>query len=135
VLFAGAASPNEQGASIVVLRLAQTTPIQALTTEQVVAEEKRNLTEKLPQTLPTFRLLASRYLQVVPDPLPEELLPSGGAADPEDLPILVTAVREGCYWLFAFNTRHDQPGHPDPMALAPGEFLLRVRDLLTQLRP
>ena len=54
VPFASAASPNEQGAGLVVLRLAEITLIQALTSEQVIGEAERNLAEKLQQTLPTL---------------------------------------------------------------------------------
>ena len=42
VLFAGAASPSKHGASLVVLRLAEITLIEALTSEQVIVEAERN---------------------------------------------------------------------------------------------
>jgi predicted nucleic acid-binding protein len=133
VLFAGAAAPGEHGTSLVVLRMAEITLIEAVTSEQVVVEAERNLAEKLPQTLPAFRLILSRCLHVVPDPQPVDLLPRNGLADPKDLPILVAAVREKCLWLVTFNVRHFQPGHPDVTVLHPGEFVLRVRDLLAHL--
>lgn len=133
VLFAGAVSPSECGASLVTLRLAEITLIEALTSQQVITEAERNLTEKLPRKLPEFRLLVSRCLQVVPDPHPEDMAPYAGAADPKDLPILVAAVREHCPWLVTFNVRHFQPGHPDVTVLRPGDFVLRVRDQLSRL--
>ena len=133
VLFAGAASPSEHGASLLVLRMAEITLVEALTSEQVVAEVERNLAQKLPQALPAFRLLASRCLHVVPDPLPADLRPSSGLADLKDLPILVAALREECPWLVTFNVRYYQPGHPGVTVLRPGEFLLRVRDRLARL--
>jgi hypothetical protein len=132
-LFAGAASPSEHGASLLVLRMAEITLIEALTSRQVIAEAEHNLAEKLPQALPAFRLIVSRCLHVVPDPSPAELEPHAGLADAKDLPILVAALREGCPWLVTFNVRHYQPGHPDVTVLRPGEFLLRVRDRLTRL--
>jgi hypothetical protein len=135
VLFAGAVSPSEAGASLVVLRLAEITLIEAITSQQVIAEAERNLAAKLPQALPEFRLLVSRCLKVVPDPAPADLARHSGAAHPKDLPILVAAVREGCPWLVTFNTRHYQPGHPNVTVLRPGEFVLQVRDLLTRLAP
>ena len=70
---------------------------------------------------------------MVPDPVPTDLRPYTGLADPEDLPILVSALPEGCLWLVTFNERHDQPGHPEVTVLQPGEFILRVRDLLTYI--
>lgn len=133
VLFAGAASPSEHSASLVALRLAEITLVEALTSEQVIVEAERNLAKKLPQALPAFRLLVSRCLRVVPDPQPTDLLPHAGLADPKDLPILITPVREHCPWLVTFNVRHFQPGHPAVTVLRPGEFVLHVRDLLAHL--
>lgn len=133
VLFAGAAAPGEHSASLVVLRMAEITLIEAVTSQQVIAEAERNLSAKLLHALSVFRLLVERCLRVVPDPHPEDLAPHTGLADPEDLPILVAAVREGCAWLVTFNVRHYQPGHPDVTVLRPGDFVLRVRDLLAHL--
>ena len=133
VLFAGAAAPGEHGASLVVLRMAEITLIDAVTSQQVVIEAERNLAEKLPQALPGFRLILSRCLRVVPDPAPADLLPYTGLADPKDLPVLVAAMREKCPWLVTFNVRHFNPGNPDVTVLRPGGFLVRVRDLLAHL--
>jgi hypothetical protein len=132
-LFAGAASPSEYGASLVVLRMAEITLIEALTSEQVIVEAERNLAVHLPAALPAFRLLISRCLRVVPDPQAVELRDYHGLADPKDLPILVAAVREGCPWLVTFNVRHFQPGHPSVTILRPGGFVQRVRGLLAHL--
>ena len=133
VLFAGAAGPGQHGASLVILRMAEITLIEAICSRQVVIEAERNLAEKLPEALPAFRLLVSRCLQVVPDPLPPDLTPYAGLADVEDLPIMVAALREGCSWLVSFNERHYRPGHSLVTVLRPGEFLLRVRELLVYL--
>lgn len=133
VLFAGAAAPSEHGASLVVLRMAEITLIEAITSQQAVVEAERNLTEKLPETLPAFRLIVSRCLHVVPDPEPADLAPHTGLADPKDVPILVAAVREACPWLVTFNVRHFQPGRPDVTVLRPGEFVSRVRTMLAHL--
>jgi hypothetical protein len=133
VLFAGAAAPTEHGASLVVLRMAEITLIHAFASHQVVTEAERNLVDKLPAALPAFRLLVSRCLNVVPDPNPQELRAVADLADPKDLPVLVAAVRENCPWLMTFNTRHYQSGHPSVAVLRPGEFVLRVRDLLASL--
>ncbi len=132
-LFAGSASPSKHGASLLILRLAEITLIEALASEQVVTEAERNLEAKLPQALPAFRHLISRCLTIVPDPDPGDLTPYSGLADPKDLPILVAALQEKCNWLVTFNIRDFQPGHPDIMILQPGEFILQVRDQLSQL--
>jgi len=133
VLFAGAAGPSEQGASLVVLRLAEITLVEAITSEQVIAEAERNLAQKLPTTLPAFRLLVARCLKVVRNPSLAELAPYTGMANPEDLPILVTALREGCPWLVTFNMQHYLPGHPAVTVVRPGDFVSQVRDLLARL--
>lgn len=133
VLFAGAASPSEHGASLLVLRLAEITLIHAITSRQVITEAERNLEAKVPQALPAFRLLVSRCLHVVPNPAPGDLAPFESAADPKDLPILVAAVRERCPWLVTFNVRHFRPGHPAVTVLRPGDFIQSVREQLTAL--
>jgi predicted nucleic acid-binding protein len=133
VLFAGAASPSEHGASLVILRMAEITLIQAVTSEQVIAEVERNLQAKLPAARPTFRLLVNRCLEVTPDPTADERAPYAGLADEKDLSILVAALREKCPWLVTFNTRHFQPGHPEVIVLPPGAFVQRVRHLLANL--
>lgn len=133
VLFAGAASPSEHSASLVVLRLAEITLIHAITSRQVITEAERNLEAKFPRALPAFRLLVSRCLHVVSDPAPGDMAPFEGAADPKDLPILVAAVRERCPWLVTFNVRHFRPDHPTVTVLRPGDFIQSVREQLTAL--
>jgi hypothetical protein len=48
-------------------------------------------------------------------------------------PILVAAAQHECPWLVTFNDRHYRPGHPDVAVLSPGEFVQRVRSLLSAL--
>ena len=133
VLFAGAASPNEHSASNLILRMAELTLIEAITSTQVITEVERNLLDKMPKALPAFQLLVSRSLKVVEDPDPAELAEYDGLANPEDLPILVAAVREESSLLTSFNVRHYQPGHPSVAVLKPGDLVLRIRYLLARL--
>jgi hypothetical protein len=118
---------------LLVLRLTEITLVDAYASEHVIVEAERYLGEKLARALPAFRLIVSRCLRVVPDPPPEALEPYTGLADPEDVPILVAALREGCSWLVTLNVRHYQTGHPDVTVVRPGEFMLRVRDRLARL--
>jgi predicted nucleic acid-binding protein len=134
VLFAGSASPSEFGASLVVLRMAEITLINAVTSQQVITEAERNLAQKLPAALPAFQLLVQRSLVVVPDPGPADLTDYLGLADEKDLPVLAAALREKCGWLVTFNIRHFQPGHSDIAILKPGACLTEVRYLLSRLR-
>lgn len=133
VLFAGAASPNEHSASNLILRMAELTLIDAITSVQVTTEVERNLLDKMPKALPASRLLVSRSLKVVEDPDPTELAEFAGLADPDDLPILVAAIREECVLLATFNLRHYEPKHPSVAVLKPGDLVLRVRHLLARL--
>jgi predicted nucleic acid-binding protein len=133
VLFAGSAAPSEYGASLVVLRMAEITLLEAYTSAQVIQEVERNLQAKLAGALPAFQMIVKRCLQVVPDLDPAEVQAYAGLADAADLPILAAALKCGCAWLVTFNTRHYRPGHPEVTALPPGEFLLRVRALLAGL--
>ncbi|RLC95533.1 MAG: hypothetical protein DRI77_09935 [Chloroflexi bacterium] len=131
VLFAGSASPTQYGASHVVLRMAEITLIEAITSRQVITEAERNLAEKLPDKLTEFRLIVSRCLRVVSDPSPDSLKPYESQADPKDLPILVAALREECAYLLTFNLRHFHPQGKFIIVQRPGDFLLTVRSLLT----
>lgn len=133
VVFAGSASPSEHGASLTVLRLAEITLIEAVASEQVIVEAERNLAAKLPAALPAFRLLVDRCLTIVPVPTPEYLVQFDGLADRHDRSILAAAVLNKCPWLVTFNIRHYQPGHPAVTVLPPGEFIRKLRYLLSSL--
>ncbi len=133
VLFAGAASPSEHSASQVILRLAEITLIEAITSEQVITEVERNLQAKLPAALATFRLLADRCLHIVPNPPSEDVATYARRADPKDLPLLVAALREQCPYLVTFNERDYEPGHSDVSVLRPGALVRQIRGRLTHL--
>ena len=133
VLFAGAASPNEHSASNLILRMAELTLIEVVTSTQVITEVERNLSEKIPKALPAFRLLVNRCARIIDDPDPAEIDKHSGLADPEDLPILVAAIGSQCGLLATFNLRHFQPGHSAVIVLKPGDLVLRVRYRLAQL--
>jgi predicted nucleic acid-binding protein len=134
VLFAGAASPNEHSASLVILRMSEITLVEAITSEQVIAEVERNLAVKMSAALPAFRLLVQRCLKVVPDPSQDEINAAIYAADRKDLPILIAAVRENCPYLTTYNVRHFQPGLPGVNVLTPGDLILRIRYQLANLK-
>ena len=133
VLFAAAASGSEHGASLVVLRLAEITLIELYTSAQVITEVERNLSKKLPAALTLFRLLVEKSLQVLPDPVPAQLEPYRGQADPKDLPILVAALGAEIEWFLTFNTRHFRPTAVSMRVVQPGRFVQEVRYLLTAL--
>ena len=133
VLFAGAASPNAYSASLVILRMAEITLIEALVSEQVITEVERNLTEKMPAAMPAFHMLENRCLLVVSDPSADEVELLTKAADPKDVPILAAAIRERCAYLTTYNIRHYQPGVPSVIVLTPGDLVRRIRYLLAEM--
>jgi hypothetical protein len=133
VLFAGCAGPSEYGASLVILRMAEITLLDAIVSQQVIDEAERNLAAKMPKVLPAFGLIVSRCLQVQPDPAKEQLSLYEGMAHPADTPILAAAHLSGCPYLVTFNLRHYQPGHPEVAVLTPGEVLMHIRDRLARL--
>ncbi|MFZ5819904.1 MAG: PIN domain-containing protein [Chloroflexota bacterium] len=133
VLFAGSASPNENSASLVLLRMAEITLLEAVVSKQVLTEAKRNLREKIPSALPAFELLVGRCLKEVPDPSTEEIKTLTGLVDPADAPILASAIREQCSYLATFNVRHYQPGVKTVVVLKPGDLIQQVRYLLSVL--
>lgn len=130
-LFAGSASPSDRSASTVVLRLSELTILDGIASEQVVAEVERNLSDKIPAALPSFRKLSASCLRVVPDPTAAEVRAHDGRAHAKDLPILVAAVREACDVLVTFNERDYRPGHPYVEVVRPGVLVQRVRRLVT----
>lgn len=132
-LIAGAVSPSEHGASLVLLRMAEITLIEGLTSQQVITECERNLLAKIPRALPSFQVLVNRCLKVVDNPSSTDLQPFAGLADPKDLPILVATIQSQSPWLVTFNVRHYQPGHPSVTPLQPGKLVLRIRDVLAFL--
>ena len=134
VIFAGAAAPSTHGASHVILRMGEITLIDCVTSEQVLTEVERNLGEKLPEKLYEFHLIVNRALRIVANPLPEDLNPFEGQADPKDLPILVAALREQCPYLLTFNVRHFKTGSEAIQVLRPGAFLNTIRRLLSTLK-
>jgi hypothetical protein len=133
VIFAGAASPTEHGASHVVLQMGEITLIDCVSSVQAVKEVERNLADKIPEKLPDFQLLVSRSLHIIGDPKPGDLAVYKGQADPKDLPILVAAMKEGCSHLLTFNVCHFTPTSPKITVQPPSGFLLTVRSLLGML--
>jgi len=133
VLFAGSASPSSYSASLVILRMAEITLIDAIINHQVLSEVERNLQQKMAAAMPAFQLIVQRCLTVVEDSSPEAVRAITGSAHPKDLPILAAALREKCAYLTTYNVRHFQPGLPEMQVLTPGDLVQRIRYLLTQM--
>ena len=134
VLIAGAATPNAASASRVVLRLAEATVLEAVTSRQAVVEVERNLAAKLPDALPAFqRLLAASAITILDDPTPARLVEEAGKAHWKDLPLLIAASDGGCPFLVTFNLKDYEPGLEGVEVLRPGALVSVVRQHLAEM--
>jgi len=131
VLVAGSASTT--GASHIILQLSNLTIIEGITSKQAQIEAERNLIEKLPFAVPTFQQLLDVAVEIVDDPLHQNLQQFRGQANPKDLPILTAAIMNNCSYLVTFNVRHYYPTSKDVIILRPGEFVERIRRVLANL--
>jgi predicted nucleic acid-binding protein len=131
VLFAGSATPSSASASLVVLRLGELTLIDAVASEQAVAEAEHNLAATVPAAVPVFRELVAAAVRVVPDPEAAEVVALAGRAHPKDLPILASALREACTVLVTFNEADYRPGHRAVEVVVPGVLVQRVRQQIS----
>ena len=119
------------GASHFVLKLGELTLLDCLALIQVREEAERNLRDKMPEALGTFRALVQNAITIVDDPSTEEVARFSTQAHSEDASILTAAVLNDCQYLLTFNTRHYHPNAGVPLTiLTPGKFLQRLRETL-----
>lgn len=108
VLIAGLLSRT--GASHAILILGEVGLLTLVLPEAVVDEVRRNLTDKLPETLPLFE----EFLRSVPvrvcRPTAQDRERARALADPKDLPILAAAIGAGTPLLVTHNVRHFRSG-------------------------
>ena len=104
VLIAGLLSRT--GASHAILILAEIGLLNLVIPEGVVDEVRRNLSDKLPDTLPLFE----EFLRSVPvrfyRPTDQDRERARGLADRKDVPILAAAIGSGTPLLVTHNVRH-----------------------------
>ena len=84
--FSRAAAPAEHSASLVILRLAEITLIEAIASEQVIVEAERNLVTKFPAAMPAFHLWFYRRRELSLLHKQQDLLPYRGLANEKNLP-------------------------------------------------
>jgi len=129
-----AACASSQGASHLVVKLAELKLLDGVISEAVREEAERNLWKKLPHALPAYRaLVRAAGLREVPLPQPTELKPYRGQAEEKDLVHLVAAQLAGCTVLVTHNTKHYRPTPGSIEVLTPGELLRRIRAQLSSL--
>ena len=121
------------GASHVILQLGELGIIEVGVPDQARAEAERNLAAKLPAALPALRTLVDACcigLAMASEP-ESAAIAASGEADPNDAPILASALAAGCGWLVTFNVRDYRT---DRIRVSkPGDFLEALRGELLRL--
>jgi predicted nucleic acid-binding protein len=124
VLIAGLLSRT--GASHAILILGEGGLLTLVLPEAVIGEVRRNLTDKLPETLPLFE----EFLRSVPvrvcRPTARDRERARTLADPKDVPILAAAITAGTPLLVTHNVRHFRSGE--------GVRIVRPRLLIEEAR-
>ncbi|MEZ4768003.1 MAG: PIN domain-containing protein [Caldilineales bacterium] len=134
ILIAGADS--QSGASNALLRIAEVGLFQLVVCTQVLDEAERNLRRKLPRALPNFAMQMARLrLEILPDPVPEDVRPWEQIIEAKDAPILCAAVASGVDRFVTLNTRDFTPNVAEQSGLViqtPAEFMEDLRQLVTE---
>ena len=128
---------SSEGASRVLLLLAESDQISLAISEQVLAETEHAIARKIPKALPELRqaILASKA-RIVRDPPPEEVkMHLDLISHPADIPILLAAMKDKTDFLVTLNRKHflDDPQVVSRSALrigTPGDALNWVRNQL-----
>ena len=131
-LMAGIVSA--EGASRVLLLLAESGQIAVTISEQVLAETERAIARKVPLALSDLRqaILASQA-RIVRDPSPEDVSAHPTlVSHPADIPIVLAAMQAKVDYLVTLNRKHfiDDPGVTQQSGLrigTPGDALSWVR--------
>lgn len=128
---------SSAGAARVLLVMSENGQIETFISEQVIVETERSIAKKVPQALPEFRqTLKDANLKVVQNPTPEEIEENLSLiADPDDVPILLAAMRAHVDYLATHNRKHflNDPKVAEKAGLkigTPGDVLTWIRENL-----
>lgn len=134
-LIAGIISKN--GAAYVLLTLGEQEEILLTISEMVVTESERSIAKKAPKNLTDLRkAIKTANLEIVQDPSPEEKEANLYLInDPDDVPILLAAMKAKVDWLVTHNRKHflDDPKVAEKSKLrigTPGDVLAWLRERL-----
>jgi predicted nucleic acid-binding protein len=134
-LIAGAIS--ESGAAHVLLNLGESQDIILTVSEMVIVESERSMAKKSPNNLDDLRsLIKSSHLRIVEDPPDEEVDASLYLiGDPNDVPILLAAMKTNVDYLATHNRKHflDDPMVAERSGIkigTPGDVLAWLRENL-----
>ena len=134
-LIAGAIS--ESGAAHVLLNLGESKDIVLTVSELVIWESERSMAKKAPNNLNDLRsLIRSSNLRIIENPSPEEVEANLYLIhDPNDVPILLAAMKAKVDYLATHNRKHflDDPKVSERSGLkigTPGDVLAWLRENL-----
>ncbi len=134
-LIAGAIS--DTGAAHVLLQLGESEDILLTISEMVIVESERSIAKKSPRNLNDLRsLIKTSRLKIVGDPSKKEVEASLYLiGDPNDVPILLAAMKAKVDYLATHNRRHflDDPKVAERSGLkigTPGDVLAWIRENL-----
>ena len=134
-LIAGAIS--ETGAAHVLLQLGESEDILLTISEMVIVESERSIAKKSPRNLNDLRkLIKTAKLMIVNDPSKKEVEANLYLIeDPNDLPILLAAMKAKVDYLATHNRKHflDDPKVAERAGIkigTPGDVLAWIRENL-----
>ena len=134
-LIAGAIS--ETGAAHVLLQLGESEDILLTISEMVVVESERSIAKKSPRNLNDLRsLIKTAKLRIVDDPSRKEVEANLYLIeDPNDVPILLAAMKAHVDYLATHNRKHflDDPKVTERSGIkigTPGDVLAWIRENL-----
>lgn len=129
---------SEKGAAHVLLQLGETQDIVLTVSELVVAETTYSIKLKSPKNFDNIQLhIKKSKVVIVPDPPDEEIDAQLYLMDdPDDVPILLAAMKAKVDYLATHDRKHflDDPGVSERSGLkigTPGDVLAWVRENLT----
>jgi putative PIN family toxin of toxin-antitoxin system len=130
-LLAGLASPN--GASNMILALAEAGIVALVVSEEVLVEAERNLQERLPRAIAEYRrFLTSCPLEKIAASSVGDVAGAREIIHPKDAPILAAAMAAEVDYLVTLDREHfiDDPevAHKSGLRIGtPGDFLTWLR--------
>ena len=134
-LLAGVISSS--GAARVLLVMSETGQIEVFISEHVITESERSLARKVPHALPEFRQsIRNAQPKILQNPTQQELRDHLYLIrDPEDVPILLSAMKAKVDYLATYNRKHflDDPTVAEKSGLrigTPGDALAWLREHL-----
>ncbi|MBL8097890.1 MAG: PIN domain-containing protein [Anaerolineales bacterium] len=128
---------SSAGAARVLLVMSENGQIDTFISEQVITESERSIAKKVPHALPEFRqTIKDGGLKVVQNPTQKEIDENLYLiADPDDVPILLAAMKAHVNYFATHNRKHflDDPKVAEKSGIkigTPGDVLNWIRENL-----